>query len=285
MHHKWYYQIACILIVVPLLTSMGSCKKTGGPGPGPELIKNAWTDCDSCHILLIGSSYLAFNDADVIPILDSMAARANKPVSFEGQIKLGSRIRDHIGYDETMLKIQERSWDFIIFQGTSTYISKKKWHPYLLPYLEKFRSIIKEASPGTCIIYMMPWALEDGLTGIEGETDDYRQMQENIYTHTITAVKDLDIVTAPVGQAWYTVIKNGYQGKLYLHDRSHQDKSGAYLTAAVFYATIFLEKPPGISYSWSPGDDPDYLHHIADSIVNSRPDLWNIYKQEGALGE
>jgi hypothetical protein len=102
-------------------------------------------------------------------------------------------------------------------------------------------------------------------------------MQENIYNNTIELAKDLDIAIAPVGWAWYNVITYGYDNDLFLSDYTHASKYGAYLTACVFYSTIFLQAPPIIIYDWEDEDNPQFLNEIASSTVLNNLYLWNIY--------
>jgi hypothetical protein len=48
------------------------------------------------------------------------------------------------------------------------------------PALEKLAEQVRNHSPGAIPIYMMPWAFEDGMTWIPGQTDDYFAMQDSI---------------------------------------------------------------------------------------------------------
>jgi len=162
-------------------------------------------------------------------------------------------------------------------QGNSAFISQKKWHHYVIPYIEELRKIIKNRSEKTYVIYMMPWAYKDGLTFIEGETDTYEEMQLNIYNETIKLVINIDIALAPAGWAWYTAFLEGYDKDLYLNDLNHQSKYGAYLTACVFYSTVFSEMAPRVEYDWEEGDNSQYLSEVAFSTVTDNLDLWNIY--------
>lgn len=238
---------------------------------------NAKPDCQSCDILFIGSSYLAYNGNDVVQTFTDFAVTAYKPVRIERRVVGGWRLYNHIASSVTLDKIREREWDYIILQGNSAFLSKEKWHQYIIPYLKDFRKLIKENSPQTSVIYMMPWAYLDGLAWIEGETDTYEQMQENLYRETLKVIHDIDIATAPAGWTWYTAINDGYEGDLYISDFNHQSKAGAYLAAAVFYASIFEETPPSIPYTWRDEDDPQYLRNIAYSMVMDSLAVWNIY--------
>jgi hypothetical protein len=243
----------------------------------PSLQDNPRPDCETCSILFIGSSALSYDRSDVVKIFLDLSREGNKPVEVHDWIVGGHHFSDHCKNQMTIDKINERNWDYVILQGSVPYISKEKWHHLIVPYLKELIDIIEIRSINAYVVYMMPWAFKDGLEWMEGETDNYEQMQENIYYNTTKLATELDIATAPVGWAWYNAITSGYDKDLFLSDYTHASKYGAYLTACVFYSTIFLETPPIITYNWEDEDNPHYLNEVASSTVLSHLDLWNIY--------
>ncbi len=270
MNIKRHIQLPLILLIL-LFTS---CTKIICDKFPPN---NRQPDCNSCRILFIGSSYLQYVNGDVIDIFSKFCQEANRDVIIETSIAGGFRLNRHIEYQPTIDKINSQGWDYVILQGNSAFISKEKWHKYVVPYLSEFRDLIKYNYDQTSVIYMMPWAYTDGLTFIEGETDTYEEMQINIYNNSTAVAIDLDIALAPVGWAWYQTILDEYSASLYLSDKNHQTISGAFLTACVFYSTIFLEKAPKIDYTLTTDDDESILREIAYNIVLNDLDIWNIY--------
>ena len=240
-------------------------------------IDNAWSDCDNCEILFIGSSYLDYGGQDVIDIFEEFVAASDRDAEVKRSVYGGHRLYNHLENSTTLSLIDARAWDFIILQGNSAFISQEKWHDQLIPYLTEFREIIKTNNPNTTVIYMMPWAYLDGLAWMEGETDTYADMQKNIYSHTISVVKELDIATAPVGWAWYSAYEKGYRSDLYTDDDNHQGPMGAYLAAATFYTTVYQEYPEAINFYLNNRSIQDSLHHIAFNTVGDNLKLWNIY--------
>ncbi|NHZ85099.1 MAG: hypothetical protein GWP19_04365 [Planctomycetia bacterium] len=238
---------------------------------------NRQPNCKSCRILFIGSSYLNYAGNNVVEIFSEFCKKANRDVIFETSVVGGFRLNKHIEYQPTIDKINSQGWDYVILQGNSAYISKKKWHEYIVPYLLKFRELIKYNYDKTSVFYMMPWAYTDGLSFIEGETDTYEEMQINIYNNSTTVAVDLDIALAPVGWAWYKIILDEYGASLYLSDKNHQSISGAFLTASVFYSSIFLEQAPEIDYELTENDNQKLLRETAYNTVIENLDLWNIY--------
>ncbi len=265
----------CLLLA--LLCIYCGCEKGTYSTWSSEPAKNARSNCNSCKILFIGSSYLSYIGNDVVDTFSEFAVAAGKQVLVEKRSIGGWHLADHSQDAVTLEKIKEREWDYIILQGNAAYLSQEKWHQYIVPYIRDLRKIIKSRSRKTCVIYMMPWAYTDGLAWLPGETDTYPQMQENLYRESIQLAKEIDIAIAPVGWAWYTAYLDEYEADLYLNDFNHQSKSGAYFAAAVFYSTIFLEKAPFINYNWDADNDPPYLHDLAYSIVINDLELWHIY--------
>ncbi len=249
--------------------------------PGTEsdeqVLTNYWPDCTECKVLFIGSSYLSYNGNDVVQLFGNFAVAADKNALIGDQVYGGHRLSMHSINQATIAKIYEEDWDFVILQGNSALISKEKWHDQLVPYLIDFKDMIKDSNPDAAVIYMMPWAYLDGMEWMEGETDNYDQMQHNIYNETIKLVKDIDIATAPVGWAWYNVYNAGYTTDMYLSDNNHQGQLGAYLTAAIFYVTVFQEYPPVIDFYLEEESIQTEMHNTANSMVTDNLSLWNIY--------
>lgn len=265
------------LVLIILFILIGSCKKELTPVDGRSFTSNARPDCEHCSVLFIGSSYMDYVGNDVIDIFELFANKANKSIFLDRYVRSGQRLHDHIEDQVALDKINSYPWSFIIFQGNSAYISKEEWHPFLIPYLKEFKQIIRSKNKNAQIIYMMPWAYLDGLTFIEGETDDYEAMQNNIYKYVLELVKDLDIATAPAGWAWYTAISDSFDQELYLSDMNHQTVHGAFLTAAVFYSTLYREQAPLINFTRCDSSDQVYLSKLAYLTVNNDIHAWNIY--------
>lgn len=265
--------ITKILILILVVNQFGCLQKICDDLPKD----NRQPNCESCRILFIGSSYLQYGKGDVINIFNNFCKEANRDIIVETSIFGGYRLDRHLEYQPTIDKINSQGWDYVVLQGNSAYISQEKWHKYIVPYLSDFRDLIKYNYDKTSIIYMMPWAYLDGLEFIEGETDTYEDMQINIYNNSIKVANNLDITLAPAGWVWYQSRLDNYPAELYLSDLNHQTISGAFLTASVFYSTIFLEQAPEIDMELTENDNQQFLREIAYNIVIDDLDLWNIY--------
>jgi hypothetical protein len=260
-----------------MLMLLAACEHDFTPLQVADPRGNYRSDCADCDVLFIGSSYLSYLDNNAPATFEKMAQAAGKSIHMEFTSNGGWKLSRHSESAQTIAKINERSWDYIILQGNAAYMSQEKWHYLVVPFIAELRRIIKANSSKTCVIYMMPWAYLDGLAWIEGETDDYAQMQQHLRAETIRVCRELDIATAPVGWAWYLARMDGYPADFYLNDLHHQSHSGAYFAACVYYSTIYLERAPYFEYDWDADNDPPYLHDLAHSVVLDSLDDWNIY--------
>ncbi|MBT4496346.1 MAG: hypothetical protein HOC74_01415 [Gemmatimonadetes bacterium] len=229
-------------------------------------------------ILFIGSSFLAYGETDVVATLVDFAARGGKAISTQRRILSGYRLERHVEDQKTLSAIRSKEWDCVILQGTGLYLAKEEWHPRVFPHLAEFTSVIRERSPEARIIYMMPWAFKDGLLWLEGETLTYTQMQEALIQVAADFADSLAISVAPVGLAWHQTILAGYENDLFFTDNSHQSTFGAYLTACVFYVTLFQEPIPAVEFPNRDGlESYQPLNDIAYTTVIEDRERWNIH--------
>ena len=124
---------------------------------------------------------------------------------------------------------------------------------------------------------MMGWAYEDGIQWEDGESESYAEMQQKIYDNTMAWADSLDLVIAPVGWAWYEVLRDESQSH-YLHsaDLSHPSLRGTYLTACVFVATLFGRSVIGVDYYGGlPEAEARELQEAASRVVLDSLELWN----------
>ncbi|MBN1165193.1 MAG: SGNH/GDSL hydrolase family protein [Candidatus Krumholzibacteriota bacterium] len=222
-------------------------------------------------ILFLGSSYFGYND--MVQTFISFCQRAGKVLALDTRIVGGYRIVDHVNDYNSIYKIKQCEWDYILLQGGAQWLSLPKWHHEVVPYLEAIRDTIYQNCSHTRIIYMMPWAYEDGLTWIPGEIDTWEIMQKNLYKYSLQVSNNLGLGLAPAGWAWYRAITGGYEYNLYLPDKSHPSVYGSYLLACALYISVFKEEV--ISSAIDPNRYIE-LQEIAGRTVFDDFNLWNI---------
>jgi len=268
------------LFLLALLSSTAACDILG-----PDEPRMAESDPGDLKVLFIGSSYLAVND---LPgLFAGMAEAAGKEVFVGRRVQSGFYLDFFAQDNATTEAIRAQEWDYVVLSGgcqTAGYpdthhLIKADWtrhDPY--PALQELKRKIQENDPGTVLVYMMPWAFEDGLTWIAGQVDDYFAMQEKIRGNALAWAESLDLAVAPVGMAWKAVMEWDIpQHYLHVTDWNHPSPRGSYLSASTIYATIFQESAEPVDYPWvlSATDAVAFRRIGAETVLDSLA-LWNI---------
>jgi uncharacterized protein DUF4886/PKD domain-containing protein len=236
-------------------------------------------DNNSCWILFIGSSYFNYND--LTGLFERLALKSGKEVFVDNHGRNGFYLYDHAFSFETASKINERDWDYVVLQGVGRTVAYPDYftdHP-VYPALVELQDKIYENCEFTKMIYCMPWAFEDGMTWYQDWTDTYEDMQIKILETTLNYSNDLDFYIAPVGWAWYSVLKEKEYPLHYLHmsDWNHPSLKGSYLMACVLFSTVYLEYLNDNSfYGGLIKDEAKFFQTIASEIVFENLSLWNL---------
>ena len=244
------------------------------------LSANPETKQDTCEILLIGSSYFNYNNLK--DLIKNLADSSNIEIFIEMHGQNGLYLADHASSSATEAKINERDWDYVILQGVGMLVaypdSFPDNHP-VYPALVTLRDKIHANCESTRMVFQMPWAFEDGMTWYQNWTDTYEDMQIHIYNNTLQYSEEIGFEIAPVGWAWYAVLKEYNYPLHYLHmsDWNHPSYKGSYLMACVIYSTIFQESTVNIPYYGGiPEEEAVYFQTIASDTVLNNLELWNI---------
>lgn len=239
---------------------------------------------DIQNILFIGNSYTGLYDVpDMVQIFSDSA---DHQIVVDTYLEFGSSLYEISQNIDIRAKINSNKWDYIVLQDAphriaypDNYYSLIPWADAhaLRPTLQLFRDMAIENNPETHVVYFMPWAFKDGMLWIQGHTDDFFSMQEKIYTNSIIIGTDLNLKIAPVGWAWYKVLKEPHNNiELFNPDLSHSSLEGSYLTACVFYVTIFKEILNSNYYSSVTPEIAIYLQSIASATVLDDIEFWHL---------
>jgi len=262
------------------LFSTAACSITG-----PDDYDDEEPSPGDTKVLFIGSSYLTVND--LAGLFGEMAKTAGKQVFLGRRVQPGYYL-DYFAEDETTAQaIQDQEWDYVILSGgcqTAAYpdthhIIKPDWDPHPpYPAIKSLQEQVTANHPGTVLIYMMPWAFEDGMTWVAGQTDDYFQMQDKIRDNALAWSDSLDLVVAPVGMAWRKVMEDGVPMH-YLHqsDWNHPAPRGSFLSASTLFATVFKESAEEVGYRWIlDSAEAEMFRRIGSETVLDSLALWNL---------
>ncbi len=263
-----------IILAIAVVSTISACESRP-TGPGPDAIK----------VLFIGSSYFAGND--LIGMFQFLADEGGKDVWIGEEVISGKFLDYHALSTHTENRIKNQKWDFVLMQGGGTPVAYPQTaHLVIPPYvyhnaytaLDLLKRKIWANHPESRPVFMMPWAFEDGLLWVEGQSDTYADMQELIFENSVAWGDSLDLTIAPVGWAFNTVIaERPYEHYLHISDWNHASLRGSYLAACVLYVTLFQESVEGFSFSagLSP-QDALYFQQVATATVLENTALWNL---------
>lgn len=240
-------------------------------------------DPDAIKILFIGNSYMDVNNLPYT--FKGFTDNSGKKIYLGADIVLGTKLDYHVHNNYTYSLISSLDWDYIILQGDPGSSAYPETEQIIFPdqtnhneflSMTTMKDYIKVICPSAKIIYIMPWAYEDGILWIAGQTDTYEDMQKKIYNNTMQWCKDLNIITAPVGWTWYEIMKENKQlHYLFLDDYNHPSQRGTYITASVLYSTIFKRSTVDIPYYYVfSKEEATYFQNTSSKVVMDSLSLW-----------
>ncbi|MFC1629447.1 hypothetical protein ACFL3H_10120 [Gemmatimonadota bacterium] len=262
-----------ILALAVVVTTTACASRPVGPGP------------DAIKVLFIGSSYFAGND--LIGMFHSLADEGGKDIWIGEEVISGKFLDYHALSSSTDKRIRNQDWDFVLMQGGGTPVAYPQTAHLVIPPYEYHNAYaaldllvrkIWANHPGSRPVFMMPWAFEDGLLWVDGQSDTYADMQELIFEHSVAWGQALDLTIAPVGWAFNSVLaERPYEHYLHVSDWNHASLKGSYLAACVFYVTLFQEGVAGFSFSAGLSrQDALYFQQVATATVLENTTLWNL---------
>jgi hypothetical protein len=247
--------------------------------------RSVFVNPDTSHILFIGASYFTYNNLP--KMYEELVKSSGKTIAVTTFLINGTYMEQFAENPEVKDLIKQKPWDIVFLHESGPPVGYPETHylfipPYIQRHtyqaLEQFKKMISENCSETKMIFLMPWAFEDGLTWISGQTDTFFDMQLKIYETTIKWSDEIGFITAPVGWAWRAVmLEQPPLHYLFQSDWNHPSVRGSYLTACVLYATAYCTSIIGNSYYAGLGkEEATYFQQIASSVVLEDIDLWNI---------
>lgn len=213
---------------------------------------------------------------------DSIAHFSNTPG--------GATFQMHSQNSATLAAINQRPWNFVVLQGQSQEPALDT--PYVqqnvFPYAALLDSLVQANDSCTQTIFFMTWGRKNGDASncvAYPPVCTFIGMQDQLRGRYVQMAQDNNAIVAPVGEAWRNVIATNPAFDLYSPDESHPSVYGTYLTACVFFATIYRETPAGLNYYGGlPQADAIFLQTIAGNTVLDSMSTWNteVYYPDAA---
>ncbi len=239
----------------------------------PEPVNN------TIKILFIGNSLTYSNNMP--KIFEELSLNSGKEVYVDQITPGGVSLGFHSTNVETINKINEQKWDYVILQS-SDISAFFDLYDHEIRIINKLKNHIKKNNNETKIIYMMVSGLRDGWTGRElnGEIVHYtyKQYMKMIYDGTIYIANQCDVIISPIGIAWEKVIdeKSEMKIKLFDTDGAHPALYGSYIVACTYFSTFFSEELNNTIQSIDiPDNIQNFFQFIVNSVVLNNLELWN----------
>jgi len=237
----------------------------------------------SYEVLFLGNSYTYSNN---MPNMASQIATSlGDTLLVEMNAPGGWKLEQHAANNSSSIqKIQEKNWDYVVLQAQSNEPSfppsqvEQETYPFAQILVDSIESNYSCTEP----IFFMTWGRKNG-DNINGQfypiISTYLGMQQRLRESYLEMGIDNDATVAPVGMAWKESINTNPNFELYTNDESHPNIAGSYLTACVFYCTIFQESCLGASFfpSALSSDEAATLQSIASAVVLDSTQVWNMF--------
>ncbi len=231
-------------------------------------------------ILWLGNSYTTVNNLP--QLFHDLALSAGDTVIFDSYAPGGYTLHQHATDASGIQKIYSQQWDYVVIQAQSQEPSfpPQQVASETYPYARTLDSLIHENDSCTETVFYMTWGKKYGdqqncgsypvICTFDGVQDRLRASYLDMANHN-------DAIVAPAGMAWYASWHTDTLVNLWSSDNSHPSLAGSYLTACVFYGTLFQKSPVGLAYSpLSSAPTNDYLQNIAYHTVFDSLANWNI---------
>ncbi|HEY1040406.1 MAG TPA: DUF4886 domain-containing protein [Bacteroidia bacterium] len=239
-------------------------------------------------VLFVGNSYIYTNDLPLL--LHNVALSFNDTIEYDSSAPGGHTFQNHCNNSTTLAKIKNRAWDFVVLQAQSQEPSfpPAQVASQTYPYGKALNDSIKKNNTCTEVVYFMTWGRKNGDAsncGFYPPLCTYEGMQSRL-RESYMYMAGVNLATcAPVGMAWKKVREDVPAINLYSPDESHPAIHGSYLTACVFYSTLFHRSSVGATFpAGITASEASSLQTIASSIVLDSSAIWHLDSERPSAG-
>ena len=252
-----------LLVILPLL-SFGQLKK---------------------EVLFIGNSYTYYNNLP--DLVNEIALSFGDTLMHESSTPGGSNFNAHSTNAQTLNKINQKQWDYVVLQAQSQELSFSHFQVAndSYPYAEILVDSIFANSSCTEPLFFMTWGRKYGDQSncqFYPPVCTYLGMQQRLRENYLDMSFLHNASCSPVGMAWKKFIEIDSTLNLYSSDNSHPSIYGSYLAACTFYASIFKKSAVGSTY-WPNAIDSAsayILQQIGSSTVLDSLGVWNVFNAD-----
>lgn len=231
---------------------------------------------DSISVLFIGNSYIYSND---LPnVFKSITISKGDIATVDSKTNGGFTFQSHVNDPLTYQKINARPWDYVVLQGQS----QEPSFPYgqvntsTLPYAVQLADSVYSNAPCSQAMYFMTWGRQVGDPQWDS-INTFDKMNFRLRNAYLRIADSANASVSPSGPAWKFVIDNHPSINLFSPDGSHPSYAGTYLSACVFYSSIFHKSPVGATFLGALDQaTADILQNAAAITVLDSMSTWKL---------
>lgn len=210
------------------------------------LLLPCFLNAQSKRALFLGNSYTNYNNLPQLTAI--LAGSAGDTLIVDSNTPGGYTLQSHSTNANSIGKIAQGSWDFVVLQEQSQRPSFPQWQVEadVFPYAKVLDSIINKENPCAETIFYMTWGRKNGDASNCANWPPvctYEGMDSLLNLRYRMMADSNDAIISPVGATWNYIRANYPNIGLYSPDESHPSPEGSYAAACCFYTVIFRKDP------------------------------------------
>jgi hypothetical protein len=206
-------------------------------------------------VLFIGNSYTYTNNLPSMLKEMAKSAGGGNALKVRNVVKPGATLKMHWEDGEAARLLRARRWDYVVLQEQSLLPLNNAEMMYT--YVRLFVADIKKV--GAQPLLFITWARQNQPETQQALTEAYTRI-----------AREVDASVAPVGVAWQNAAKANPKISLYVSDQSHPNALGSYVSACVFYSTIFGKSPMGLTRQFVDPSKGESGEHLSINEADAR---------------
>jgi hypothetical protein len=228
-------------------------------------------------ILFIGNSFTSVNDLP--DVFKKLAASGGHNVLVDQVSQGGYTLEQYADPNDqygkiAQQKIKSNNWDYVVLQEQSEIPAYDNSREGMYEGARALDKLIKSNHSKT--MFFLTWGYKNGdtLNVPVQATQTFEGMQQQLDIGYTNIANELNAQIAPVGIAWLNAKSRNNTIDLWQDDHKHPNINGTYLSACVFYATIFNGSPAGLKYT--AGIDHTLAKYLQDTAYLTCLDYKNL---------